>query len=109
MADTIEVYFDKYGEKISYTRMMELALDTDYTRIKASQIAHVDGNEDITVSTVWLWSGVQATTPLFETMIFGGPEDGWRKQYTNLEEAKLGHDFAIHLCTGMRAQDKWSS
>lgn len=109
MEDKAEAYFDKYGEKISYSRLMELAVDTDYTRIKVSQIAHIDGDESITVSTVWLWSGVLATGPMFETMIFGGPEDGWRKQYTSIDEAKLGHDFAVHLCTGMREQDKWSS
>jgi hypothetical protein len=104
-------YVDKHGEKITHEQMLELAIDQGYCRVKKTQIAHIDGDERIEVSTVWLpgLSSVDSGKPVFETMIFGGPETGWSRQYSSLEEAKRGHDFAIHLCTGMREQDKWSS
>jgi hypothetical protein len=101
-------YVDKYGKKITHEEMIELAIDQSYCRIKKTQVAHIDGEERIEVSTVWLpgSKSVPEGKPVFETMIFGGPETGWMKQYTSLEEAQRGHDFAIHLCTGMRTQDR---
>lgn len=103
-------YVDKYGKKVTHEEMLELAIDQAYCRIKKTQVAHIDGIERIEVSTVWL-PGSRSVTgqPVFETMIFGGPETGWMKQYSDIEEAKRGHDFAIHLCTGMRAQDRVAS
>jgi hypothetical protein len=105
------IYLDKHGESITREQMLELMIDQEYCRIKKTQIAHIDGDERIEVSTVWLPGhlSVSGDKPLFETMIFGGPETGWSKQYSSIDEARRGHDFAIHLCTGMRAQDKWSS
>jgi hypothetical protein len=34
---------------------------------------------------------------LFETMIFGGKEDGWRKRYSTWDEAVKGHDTACEM------------
>jgi hypothetical protein len=105
------IYLDKHGKQITHEQMLELAIDKDYCRVKKTEIAHIDGDERIEVSTVWLPGSItiDGKKPIFETMIFGGPEDQWQKRYSDIEEAKRGHDFAIHLCTGMRAQDKWSS
>ena len=104
-------YVDKYGKKITEDEMLELGIDQGYCRISKTQVAHIDGIERIEVSTVWLPGSrsVPEGKPVFETMIFGGPETGWMKQYTSIEEAKHGHNFAVHLCTGMRAQDRVAS
>lgn len=101
-------YIDKEGNAITYAELTHLFTDKDYCRIKKTDIAHIEGNEEISVSTVWLAGQKSMSTggPLFETMIFGGPENGWQKQYSDVEEAKRGHDFAVHLCTGMREKDK---
>lgn len=100
-------YVDKYGKKITHEEMLELAIDQGYCRINKTQVAHIDGVERIEVSTVWLPGSISiAGHPVFETMIFGGPETGWMKQYGSIEEAKHGHNFAIHLCTGLRAEDR---
>ena len=32
---------------------------------------------------------------LYETMIFGGPMDGYQEQYATVEEAREGHDEAL--------------
>lgn len=100
--------FDKYGNKITEAEMLKLASDPDYKRIAKTSIPHIDGNEEITVSTVWLpiLGGHLTEMALFETMIFGGPEDGWSRQSRILSEAITQHRFAIHLCTGLRAQDR---
>lgn len=34
---------------------------------------------------------------LFETMIFGGPEDGYQTRYRNYFEAMIGHNEAVHM------------
>jgi hypothetical protein len=99
--------FDKDGNKITESEMLILASDPDYRRIAKTSIPHIDGNEDISISTVWLpiLGGINQR-PLFETMIFGGPEDGWMKQSTDEAEASANHKLAVHLCTGLRAQDR---
>lgn len=101
-------YVDKYGKKITEEEMLELGIDQGYCRVKKTQVAHIEGEERIEVSTVWLPGSLSMGTgkPVFETMIFGGPENGWMRQYNNLEQAAQGHDFAIHLCTGLRTQDR---
>lgn len=101
-------YVDKYGNSITHEAMLNLAIDDEYCRVGKTQVAHIDGNESIEVSTVWL-PGLSSEVdgkPVFETMIFGGPEDQWTRRYTNIDEAGLGHNFAVHLCTGLRAQDR---
>jgi hypothetical protein len=100
-------YIDKYGNKVTHEELLELAIDQGYCRVSKTQVAHIDGIERIEVSTVWL-PGSRSITgqPVFETIIFGGPENGWIKQYNDIETAKLGHNFAIQLCTGLRLQDR---
>ena len=36
---------------------------------------------------------------LYETMIFGGPEDGYQDRYTTRNEAVAGHAVAVALIT----------
>lgn len=56
------------------------------------------------VSTVFLGLD-HAFTPglpvLWETMIFGGPHDGWQDRYTSLKDAKAGHQRVVELATSV--------
>ena len=54
--------------------------------------------DDIVVSTVFLgldhnWSG--GPPVLWETMIFGGPDDEYQERYTSQEAALAGHATAL--------------
>lgn len=53
------------------------------------------------VSTVFLGLdhrfGHQGPPLLFETMIFGGPEDGYQKRFSTWEQAEEGHAIALSL------------
>lgn len=41
---------------------------------------------------------------LFETMIFGGPHDGYQERYSHWEEAECGHWQAVQLARQSRIQ-----
>lgn len=52
------------------------------------------------ISTVFLMlaHGLEDGKPiLFETMIFGGPNNDYQRRYTSWEEAKAGHEIAVLL------------
>lgn len=91
---------DKYileGHKVvpadlmTWARWFETAGDS---RIVAKMdIAHVN------VSTVFLGLdyryGGEGPPQIFETMIFGGPQDGWQERCATWEEAELMHLRAV--------------
>lgn len=85
--------YDRKGQPITLERYAELMHDLSYRRVAEDRIGHV------WVSTVWLGVNHQfipGGPPLiFETMIFGGPqdEDCWR--YSTEEEALAGHRLAV--------------
>jgi hypothetical protein len=61
-----------------------------------------DGGE---LSTVWLGldHSFGAGPPLiFETMVFGGPNDEEQERYSTEEEAKAGHAAMVERCGGER-------
>jgi hypothetical protein len=65
--------------------------------VKALKQEHI-GN--IYVSTVFLgldhaWYG--KIPVLWETMIFGGEHDQYQDRYTSVENAEIGHQFAVQL------------
>lgn len=105
---TKPLYIDRDGNSITLEQMSTLMIDHDYCRIKKTTIAHIEGTEKIEISTVWLPGRISPTSgrAMYETMIFGGPEDGWQRQYDDVEEAKQGHNFAVMLSNGMRIQDR---
>lgn len=54
------------------------------------------------VSTVFLGldhNFTQGEPVLWETMIFGGPHDGFQDRYTSRATAELGHQKAVKLAT----------
>lgn len=55
---------------------------------------------NILVSTIFLGldhSFFTDAPQLFETMIFGGEQDGYQERYSTWEEAEKGHEQAIKL------------
>jgi hypothetical protein len=60
--------------------------------------ATVEG--DVRVSTVFLgldhgWGGGDPV--LWETMVFGGPHDGYQDRYTSRQDALAGHEKAVAM------------
>ena len=59
---------------------------------------------DVRVSTVFLGLdysfGEDGPPVLWETMIFGGPEDGYQERFTSPEAAILGHHAACVVAFG---------
>lgn len=55
---------------------------------------------DVRVSTVFLgldYSFGGGSALLFETMIFGGPHDGYQRRYSTWNEAEHGHKAAVKI------------
>jgi hypothetical protein len=62
--------------------------------------------EDVQVSTVFLGIDHQfgnGDPLLYETMIFGGPHDGYCDRYSRREEAEAGHQRAVAIAQGVGA------
>jgi hypothetical protein len=56
------------------------------------------------VSTVWLGLDHRfgSGPPLiFETMVFGGPEDQYQERYSTAEQARQGHEAVVIWLVGM--------
>lgn len=53
---------------------------------------------DNLVSTVFISFDIEGTNH-FETMIFGGKFDQWKKRYGSWEEAEAGHAEAVEMVT----------
>jgi hypothetical protein len=64
-----------------------------------------DGDARVEISTVFLGIdhnfGVGRVPILFETMVFGGPEDGYCDRYATWDEAVVGHAAAVVLATAI--------
>lgn len=65
-------------------------------------VARTELPNDILISTVFLGIdhsfSFEKTEPiLFETMIFGGEEDGYQDRYSTWEEAEIGHQKAVKI------------
>lgn len=63
-------------------------------------VAKTQVSEEVMVSTVFLGTDHQlgeGPALLYETMIFGGPEDGFQAKYSTREAALKGHEEAVRL------------
>jgi len=63
---------------------------------------YIDNKDRIHVSTVFLGldhSFGEGPPLLFETMIFGGPEDGYQDRYSTWDEAIEGHKKAVEIAS----------
>ena len=59
-------------------------------------------NEDVVVLISTVFGGVdhnwgEGLPILWETMIFGGPHDGYSERYTSRDEARIGHAEAVAM------------
>ncbi len=83
-------HFDKNGEPISFERWIELMERPEYRVIAQERVAG-----DVDVSTVWLghelFSYGSNRRCIFETMIFGGPLNGWQHRSATEAEAVFAH------------------
>lgn len=74
---------------------------------KADRIVRKHEADGVRVSTVFIGldhSFGDGPPLLFETMIFGGPRDGWMDRYSTWDEAEEGHERAVAmLATGTAA------
>ena len=64
---------------------------------------------DVDVSTVFLGldHSFGGPTPiLWETMIFGGPHDGYQARYATHDEAMIGHAKAREIAAGTREPEE---
>lgn len=73
------------------------------SRGRATSVVKQDTIGDARVSTVFLglnhaYLG-QGAPLIFETMIFGGPEDGYQDRYSTWDQALKGHQKAIDQLT----------
>jgi hypothetical protein len=87
-------YYDRNGDPISFERWFELWHE-DYKRVAFDSVG------DVEVSTVWLGlnhSFLPDSPPIiFETMVFGGPNDEDQERYSTEEEAIEGHRRWVQL------------
>jgi hypothetical protein len=77
------------------------AMDWAHWFEKANRVVAQTSCGDTRVSTVFLGldhSFGGATPLLFETMIFGGPNDGYQERCSTWEEAEVMHEKAVTLC-----------
>lgn len=75
---------------------------TEQRIVKQTQVS-----EDVRVSTVFLGLdhnfALKGLPVLFETMVFGGLNDGWQDRYHTWEEAETGHEEVVsRLLKGRR-------
>ena len=86
------LYYDKQGKPIEFIDYARLFEDTEYRRIGLHE------SNGVEVSTVWLGLDhrLSGDKPLiFETMVFGGKNDGYQQRYSTLKEAQTGHKKAV--------------
>lgn len=78
----------------------------DYTDIKVAR----KRENNVYVSTVFLGidhNFARSGDPvLFETMIFGGPNDGYQDRYTTRRDALKGHKKAVAVAKGEKPRDE---
>lgn len=78
--------------------------DMDEWRDPHRTVGSTQITPDIRVSTVFLCldhSYAPDGEPiLWETMVFGGPHDGWQSRYTSYADAKEGHEWVVAMVKG---------
>lgn len=84
-------------------------LDLDFD-IKNRKIAYTK-LKNCTVSTVFLAinHGFHGGDLWFETMIFGGPNDGEMWRYETYEQAEAGHAHAVEVAKGKVPLERYES
>jgi hypothetical protein len=92
-------YFDRDGNEIGEEEFQKKFVDIDYQRVGLFET--LANGEKITVSTVWLGIN-QSFAPnelpiIFETMVFGGRNNGLSRRYATELEALVGHNEIVDI------------
>lgn len=90
-------YYDKEGKPLDLMQWVALLDDQAYRVVAQEQIG------EARVSTVWLGSNHRygpGAPLIFETMIFGGPHDGYCDRYPSEAMAREGHAHALRVVRG---------
>jgi len=99
-------FFGMNGEPITQTEWQRLIGSQSFDRhVDLTDVTQDDGST-VRVSTVWIGIniGLPGKRAIFETMVFGGAHDSFRRLYETREEAKLGHEDVVVLVGGKREE-----
>lgn len=94
MLSVDDMYYDRQGQPMTMVEWSKSISDLEYKRVAYDE---VDGGT-IQVSTVWLGLNHQygdGPPLIFETMVFGGPNDNDCYRYASEEEALEGHKKCV--------------
>jgi hypothetical protein len=101
-------FFGMNGEPITQVEWQKLIGSRSFDRhVGFTDVPQDDGSADtVRVSTVWVGIniGLPGNKLIFETMVFGGVHDSFRRLYETREEAKLGHEDVVVLVGGKREE-----
>jgi hypothetical protein len=92
-------YFDRDGKALTEEEWQEKVTDIEYQRVGVFET--LANGEKISVATIWLGmnqSFVPTEDPIiFETMVFGGRNNGLSKRYSTELEALVGHNEIVDI------------
>jgi hypothetical protein len=89
-------YFDRDGKEISQEEWVSLTQNKPYKTIGSFEV--LANGERISVSTAWLGTDYDGTQGrLYETMVFGGRNNGLTRFYATELEAMLGHHDVVDI------------
>ena len=100
-------WFDRQGNPITLEQWGIHHEDYDYIVVEKTPMMY--HNEPVEVSTVWLglnhnWR--EGPPIIFETMVFGGPNDGDCFRYSTEKEARDGHAVAVHELVNRMSRER---
>lgn len=92
-------YFDRDGKELTQEEFNKKLVDPDYKKIGYYEV--LANGERVKVSTVWLGMNHNyspAGEPvIFETMVFGGRNNGLCRRYSTELEALIGHNEVVDI------------
>ncbi|MCC9712058.1 hypothetical protein E4N62_46755 [Streptomyces sp. MNU76] len=93
----MQLWYDRNRQPIDADTANRLLGDQGYVRIALTELTAPDGpHRTARISTVWRGIDIPSFGPqLFETMVFGGPEDQRQQRYDTEDEARAGHDSIV--------------
>lgn len=92
-------YFDRDGNQITVEEFEKKCSDIEYQRVGLFET--LANGEKISVATIWVGinqSFVPNQDPvIFETMVFGGRNNGLCRRYSTELEALVGHNEIVDI------------
>lgn len=95
------MYYNKDGTEATREEWVAMFEDAETRKVALSEVS---------VSTVFMGMdhrfGGDGPPILWETMIFGGPHDGYQQRYSSVTAAIEGHAYAAALALGLEYEVK---